>query len=193
LQDPKSGLFEQFEGFFKLKDLEWANFGNRTKSLQELLGIEGANKHQVIKQADVIMMLCLFKHEYDSKTWKANWDYYNPRTDHTYGSSLGPAIQAWAACEMGQPDLAYEHFLRSAMADLENVRGNAEDGIHAASAGGLWQAITFGFAGLNFNGKSPTINSRIPSHWERLKFSIEYRGKRYSIEIQPDKSSVTKI
>jgi len=193
LQDPKTGLFEQFEGFFKLKDLDWANFGNRTKSIQELLGIEGANKHQVIKQADVIMMLCLFKHEYDSKTWKANWDYYNPRTDHTYGSSLGPAIQAWAACEMGQPDLAYEHFLRSAMADLENVRGNAEDGIHAASAGGLWQAITFGFAGLNFNGKSPTINSRIPSHWERLKFSIEYRGKRYSIEIQPDKSSVTKI
>ena len=27
-------------------------------------------------------------------------------------------MQAWAACEMGQPDLAYEHFLRSVKADL---------------------------------------------------------------------------
>ena len=36
----------------------------------------------------------------------------------------------------------------AAQADLYNIRGNASDGIHAASAGGLWQAIVFGFAGL---------------------------------------------
>jgi trehalose/maltose hydrolase-like predicted phosphorylase len=35
--------------------------------MQEILGIEGANQHQVIKQADVIMLLCLFRDQFDQK------------------------------------------------------------------------------------------------------------------------------
>ena len=82
------------------------------------------------------------------KTVRVNYDYYNPRTDHTYGSSLGPSIQAIMACDVGKPDDAYEHFIRAVRADLRDVRGNAGDGIHAASAGGTWQAVVFGFGGL---------------------------------------------
>jgi trehalose/maltose hydrolase-like predicted phosphorylase len=185
IQDPKTRLFEQFEGFFDLMDVDWSKYKERSKSMQEILGIEGANKHQVIKQADVIMLLCLFRNEYDRDTWQVNWDYYNPRTDHSYGSSLGPAMQAWAACEMGQPDTAYEHFIRAARADLLDVRKNADDGIHAASAGGLWQAIVFGFAGLNFDNGKPVINPRLPSHWRRLSFSFQFRGQFYRVEIAP--------
>ena len=70
--------------------------------MQLLLGIEGANASQVIKQADVIMLLCLFRDDYDEKTWQKNWDTYMPITDHQYGSSLGPSFHAWAACEMNQ-------------------------------------------------------------------------------------------
>ncbi len=190
LQDLESGLFEQFEGFFELEDLDWSEYTGRTKSMQELLTIEGANQSQVIKQADIIMLLCLLRNEFSKETWQVNWDYYNPRTDHSYGSSLGPAMQAWAACEMGEPDMAYEHFMRAARADLFDVRGNANDGIHAASAGGLWQAITFGFAGLNFVDGQPTINPRLPSHWERITFKIKYHGQIYMIDIHPDKFSI---
>ncbi|MBU1660630.1 MAG: glycoside hydrolase family 65 protein [Chloroflexi bacterium] len=186
LQDPRTGLFEQFEGFFQLKDVDWPKYEGRTQSMQEILGIEGANEHQVLKQADVIMLLCLLREHFDRKTWQANWDYYNPRTDHSYGSSLGPAMQAWAACEMEQPDLAYEHFMRAARADLKDVRGNANDGIHAASAGGLWQAIAFGFAGLRFTGGHPTLKPHLPSHWQRLAFKFTYRGKTYQADIRPD-------
>jgi kojibiose phosphorylase len=151
--------------------------------MQEILGIKETNKCQVIKQADVIMLLCLLRNEFSANTWKANWDYYNPRTDHTFGSSLGPAIHAWAACEMGQPDTAYEHFLRAASVDLFNIRKNSGDGIHAASAGGLWQAIVFGFAGLDFKEGNPVINPQLPSHWRQLSFYIQYRNNRYSIDI----------
>lgn len=185
IQNPKTGLFEQFESFYDLMDVDWSKYKERSKSMQEILGIEGANKHQVIKQADVIMLLCLFRNEYDKDTWRENWDYYNPRTDHSYGSSLGPAMQAWAACEMGQPDTAYEHFIRAARADLFDVRKNADDGIHAASAGGLWQAIVFGFAGLNFENGQPVINPRLPSHWRRLSFSFQFRGQSCRVEIAP--------
>ncbi len=184
LHDPESGLIEQFEGFFELKEVDWARFAGRTESMQAILGIEGANEHQVLKQADVIALLCLLGDQFDEKTWWANWHYYAPRTDHSYGSSLGPAMHAWAACRMGKPEIAYEHFLRAARADLANIRGNAGEGIHAASAGGLWEAVVFGFAGLHLSPEGPQISPRLPAHWRRLAFKVQYRGEWKSFDIR---------
>ncbi len=181
--DPETGLIEQFEGFFDLEDVDWPAYEGRTKSMQELLDIEESNHYKVLKQADVIALLCLFDDAFDQKTWQANWDYYVPITDHAYGSSLGPAMHAWAACRMGQPDLAYEHFMRAARADLSDVRGNAWDGIHAASAGGLWEAVVFGFAGLRLTENGPTFKPQLPTHWRRVVFNIIYRGERRRIEL----------
>jgi len=182
-QDPETKLIEQFEGFFELEDLDWSLFEGRKQSMQEILGIQGANQSQVIKQADVILLLCLLHNEFDQITWQTNWEYYNPRTDHSHGSSLGPAMQSLAACKINQPDLAYEHFMRAARADLYDIRGNAIDGIHAASAGGLWQGVAFGFAGLHFTENKPQINPRLPSKWKRLSFPFIYQGVRYQVEI----------
>jgi len=188
LQDPETGLIEQFEGFFQLKEVNWPAYVGRTKSMQELLGIEDTNKYQVLKQADVIMMLCLHSEHYDKKTWQANWDYYNPRTDHSYGSSLSPAIHAWAACNSEQPELAYEHFIRAMGTDIKNVRGNSDDGIHIASAGGLWQAVIFGFAGLQLTENGPKINPRLPKRWKRLSFKVLFHGQVYEFDIRPEKN-----
>jgi kojibiose phosphorylase len=57
------------------------------------------------------------------------------------------------ACRVGDHERGYEHFLRATRADLLDVRGNAGDGIHGASAGGLWQAAVFGFGGLRVTEK----------------------------------------
>lgn len=189
LHDTQTGLIEQFEGFFQLAEVDWAQFENRSLSMQVLLGIEGANQHQVLKQPDVLMLLCLHRDRFDHLTWQANWDYYTPRTDHTYGSSLGPAIHAWAACEMDQVDEAYEHFMRAARVDIGDIRGNTGDGIHAASAGGLWQALVFGFAGLRLKQDGCVLNPRLPSHWKRLAFRIQRRGEWHSIDIRPESKS----
>ena len=74
---------------------------------------------------------------------RANWDYYTPRTDHTYGSSLAPGIQAILACRMGNPKMAYDFFMQSALLDLQDLRLNTEHGIHGATAGAVWQAVVF--------------------------------------------------
>ena len=184
--DSTTGLIEQFEGFFQLPEVEWKKFEGRTESMQSLLGIEDVNRYQVLKQADVIMLLCLLRDHFDRVTWHANWDYYNPRTDHSYGSSLSPAIHAWAACEIGEPELAYEHFMRAARSDLGDIRGNADDGIHAASAGGLWQALVFGFAGLRLTEDGYSIKPKLPSHWDRLNFKFVHRGEWHEVEIKPE-------
>jgi beta-phosphoglucomutase len=184
LHDRQSGLIEQFEGFFELKDVDWPAFMGRTQSMQEILGIEGCTEYKALKQADVIALLCLLGDQFDEKTWKANWEYYVPMTDHEYGSSLGPSMHAWAACRMNKPDEAYHHFMRAARADLLDVRGNAGDGIHAASAGGLWEVCVFGFAGMRRSEAGLTFDPKLPSHWKRLAFTINYRGEQKRVDFR---------
>jgi beta-phosphoglucomutase len=182
LEDEESGLMEQFQGYFDLRDPNLASFEPRTRSMHEILGIEGANEAQIIKQPDVMMLLFLMRDRVAPEQIRVNWDYYDPRTDHTYGSSLGPAITSIMACEMGDPDLAYEHFMRAARADLFDVRGNAGDGIHAASAGGLWQAAAMGFGGLKLTHTGWEVEARLPSHWRRLAFTFLHRGELQRVE-----------
>ncbi|MDH7473650.1 MAG: glycoside hydrolase family 65 protein [Anaerolineae bacterium] len=183
-QNTETGLMEQFDGFFDLEDLDLTSLEPRTQSVQGLLGIEGAQKVQVLKQPDVLMLLYMLDDEYDQATKRVNWDYYEPRTDHAFGSSLGPAVHAILGCQLGEIERAYEHFMRAARADLHDVRGNADAGIHAASAGGLWQAVIFGFAGLKLTPQGPIVHPRLPSHWKKLSFTIRYRGetRQYSLE-----------
>ncbi|GAB4409970.1 MAG: hypothetical protein Kow00106_03690 [Anaerolineae bacterium] len=183
-RDPATGLIEQFEGFFDLEPVAPEAIATADRSMQAILGIEGANRSQVIKQPDVIMLLCLLRDEVDARTWQVNWDAYAPLTDHRFGSSLGPSFHAWAACELGCPDEGYDYFMLAARADLHDVRGNADDGIHAASAGGLWQAAVFGFAGLRLGAEGPVVTPRLPTPWQRLSFRIRYRGQSYRVDIR---------
>jgi kojibiose phosphorylase len=177
------GLIEQFDGFFDLKAVDLEDYEPRSTSMQSLLGIEETQGYQVIKQPDVLMLLYLLEPAYDPEVVKVNWDYYTPRTDHTYGSSLGPAIQAALAGRHGDPDGAYEHFVRAIRTDLEDARGNAAQGIHAAAAGGIWQAVVFGFAGIRLTERGPAARPRLPAHWRRITFHLRYRGERYHFDL----------
>ena len=176
-------LIEQFEGYFQRRDVDLASLEPREISAQVLFGIDGCNETQVLKQPDVLMLQYLLRHDFTDEQVRVNYDYYTARTDHTFGSSLGPSIQAIMACEVGKPDDAYEHFIRAVRADLRDVRGNAGDGIHGASAGGTWQAIVFGFGGLRVTSKDWSTRPRLPKHWSRLAFRFLHRGKLQIVEI----------
>jgi kojibiose phosphorylase len=189
--DPETGIIEQSEGFFKLEDINLADYEPRTRSMQAILGIEGASKRQVLKQPDVLMLLYLLRETpgiySDIQTLQKNWDYYAPRTDITYGSSLGPAIHAALASYLGDSAEAYERFMQAALVDLEDTRRNAKEGIHAASAGGVWQAIVFGFGGVRTLNGDPQANPHLPEGWTRVKFKLQWRGQWYEFDLQPEK------
>jgi len=86
---------------------------------------------------------------------------------------------------LGLIDEAYDLFIYSATIDLDDHKGNVHDGIHAASCGGVWQAIVFGFCGLSLNADGiPTVNPRLPAHWRRVKFTVEHHGKPYTFDIR---------
>jgi kojibiose phosphorylase len=91
---------------------------------------------------------------------------------------------------MNKPQEAYEHFMLAARADLRNIRGNAGDGIHAASAGGLWQALVFGFAGLRLNPDGYTTAPCLPDHWQRLVFKFYQQGQQQIVDIQNQKEVI---
>lgn len=184
--DAETNLIEQFDGYFRLQDVNLSDYDPRSQSMQEILGIEGVSQTQVIKQPDVLMLLYVLADQIDLPTLQANYEYYYPRTDHSYGSSLGPAIQAIVASKLGLHEEAYEHFLRAALMDLKDLRGNTRDGIHAATAGGVWQAITFGFAGLKVTQNKWEINPRLPSNWQRLAFKFYFRGEIQKVDITPE-------
>ncbi len=183
LPQPADEVIEQFEGYYQRKPVDLPALEPRHISVQELLGIEGACDTQVLKQPDVLMVQYLLREHFSDQQVRANYDYYTPRTDHTYGSSLGPSIQAIMACEVGKAEDAYEHFIRAARADLFDVRKNAGDGIHAASAGGIWQAVVFGFGGLRMNDQGWEARPRLPKHWKRLAFRFIHLGKPQLVEL----------
>jgi beta-phosphoglucomutase len=190
LHNPETSLIEQCEGFFQLDDIDLAAYEPREKSIQTILGMEETNQAQVIKQPDVLMLLYLMRESadfpYNQQTLQVNWDYYAPRTDISYGSSLGPAIHAILASDLGKLQEAYECFMQAAMVDLEDKRGNTHDGIHGASAGGIWQAVVFGFGGIQFRENVPVVHPHLPPTWTRLKFKLHWRGKWHEFDLRQE-------
>jgi beta-phosphoglucomutase len=185
--DQEKGLVEQFEGFFKLKDIQLQDYEPRQRSMQAILGLSEVNKWQVLKQPDVLMLFYLMRFSqespYSADALQKNWNYYAPRTDITYGSSLGPAIHAILASDVGEN--AYEQFMQAALVDLEDTRGNAGEGIHGASAGGIWQAIVFGFGGVQCENNQLIAKPHLPAHWTRLKFHFHWRNQWQEFDLKP--------
>ncbi|WP_373538881.1 beta-phosphoglucomutase [Chamaesiphon sp.] len=186
-KDAKTGLIEQFEGFFQLKDINLNDYEPRSRSIQAVLGMDETNQTQVLKQPDVLMLLYLLRDtpEVSTEILQKNWDYYAPRTDSTYGSSLCPSIHAILASRLGATADAYQDFMQSALVDLEDTRGNTADGIHAASAGGVWQAVVFGFAGIQLTDRAPVANPHLPPNWTRLKFKLNWHGTWHNFDLSP--------
>ncbi len=187
--DAKSGLIEQFEGFFKLQDIDLSEYEPRDRSMQAVLGIDETNQRQVLKQPDVLMLLYLMRdtqaiHKHHN-VLQQNWDYYAPRTDSTYGSSLTPAIHASLAANLGDAADAYKQFMQAALTDLNDNRGNTSDGIHGASAGGVWQALVFGFGGIQLKDSAPVATPHLPPTWTRLKFKLNWRGTWHNFDLVP--------
>jgi trehalose/maltose hydrolase-like predicted phosphorylase len=183
-QDKQTKLFEQFDGFFQLEPLDQEKYQGRTTSYQAILGMKVVQYYQIIKQADVLMLLTTLDQQFDLKTKKVNWDYYYPITDHDYGSSLTPAFHVILACELGLVETAYHMFMKGALVDLEDQRGNSDEGIHCACAGAVWQAAILGFAGLLITDDGYTTTPRLPDDWTRLSFTCFHKGKQILIDLR---------
>jgi kojibiose phosphorylase len=181
--DPRTGLIEQFQGYFGLEDIDLTEYEPRTAPMDVLLGRERIQQSKIIKQPDVLMLLYLLGDRFSPEVVEANFRYYEPRTGH--GSSLSPPIHAAMAARLGHVELAKRYFDQTAELDLANSQGNAAGGVHAAALGGLWQAVVFGFMGLSLSGDTPRLEPRLPTTWRGLHVHFAWRGRRFAAGVRP--------
>jgi kojibiose phosphorylase len=186
--DPESGVIEQFDGYFGLEDIRPEALRTRLIDPDEYWGWpNGIAVHtQVLKQADVIQLLAMLD-GFPKKVLTANYEYYEPRTEH--GSSLSPSVHALVAGKAGHQEEAYRYFLESAGIDLYNESkkvmsgGSFLGGIHTAAAGGVWLIIVKGFAGFELTDTGVSFAPALPEAWDGFAFNLQVRGCRLQVRI----------
>jgi alpha,alpha-trehalose phosphorylase len=144
-------------------------------------------RFQVLKQADVVLALFLQGDHFSLEQKKADFEYYDPIT--TGDSTLSGVVQSIIAAEVGYRELALRYFHNALFVDLADLHGNASDGVHVASTGGVWNALVYGFAGMrDYNGLI-TFDPRLPEAWHSLTFRITLRGTRLRVRLDRDSIS----
>ncbi len=176
-----SPLYEQFAGYFGKEYIDLSAYTPQQGTMEVLYGQERLHGSQIIKQADVVMLTALVPEAFAPEVIAANFRYYEPRTAH--GSSLSPAMHAVVAARLGEVEMARRYFHRAAAIDLGNSMRNAANGVHIATAGGLWMAAAQGFAGLIATPDGLRFDPHLPAGWSALRFPVQWRGRHVRCEI----------
>ena len=190
-QPNEQGVLPQDSTYLTLPEIDLTKYRNQARigtiyqdyNQEQIVGI------QVTKQADVMVLFYLLEEQFPYAVKKASWDYYEPRTLHD--SSLSLSTHSVLACDIGDTELGYAMFEKACGIDLSNDDPHSSDaGIHAASCGGLWQCVVYGFGGLRMLGGKLRINPRLPEKWNRLVYRICWRGQRLKVEATKERVTV---
>ncbi len=146
-------------------------------------------RFQVLKQADVVLAMFLQGDRFTQEQKRANFEYYDPIT--TGDSTLSAVVQSIVAAEVGYHEVALDYFHNAMYVDLGDLHDNTVDGLHVASAGGIWSALVFGFAGMKDRNGRLSFDPRLPDGWSHLRFPLAWRGSRMLVEVEPGAISFT--
>ncbi|MET2010309.1 glycosyl hydrolase family 65 protein [Microbacterium chocolatum] len=141
-------------------------------------------RYQVLKQADVVLALFLQGNHFSPEDKLADFEYYDPLT--TGDSTLSAVVQSILAAEVGYQELALEYFRQSIFVDLADLHHNAADGVHVASAGGVWTALVSGFGGMRDHFGELSFDPRLPADWPELAFTLHWHGTRLEVVLTRD-------
>ena len=146
-------------------------------------------RFQVLKQADVVLAQFLRGSEFTAEEKRADFEYYDPIT--TGDSSLSAVVQSIMAAEVGHQEAALDYFRAGLFVDLGNLHGNTSDGVHIASAGGVWNALVHGFGGMRHDEGRIGFDPRLPAQWPELSFPLTVRGSRFRVRLVREEISFT--
>ncbi|MDR0299909.1 MAG: glycoside hydrolase family 65 protein [Streptococcaceae bacterium] len=158
--------------------------------IHENYNTEQVNQIQVTKQADVLLLMLLFEGLFDKKLKLKNFDYYEPKTTHD--SSLSLSTHAILSADLGKLEQSYDFFKRACDIDMGDYMRSSDDGIHAASLGGIWQMTIFGYGGVRMVDGKLRIEPHLPAEWSMLDFGFDYQGESLSVSVNHDGFTVQK-
>ncbi len=187
--DDELGINPQDSEFLELEPWDWES--TPPENFPLLLNYHPLviYRHQVLKQADVVLAMFLRSERFSVEQKRRNFDFYDPIT--TGDSSLSSCVQAVVAAEVGYDELALEYFTRALYLDLCDSHGNTADGVHVANAGGVWAGIVNGFAGMVEQGNHLEFSPRLPRSWDGVNFQLRRHGTTIRVDLDPDGLTLT--
>jgi alpha,alpha-trehalose phosphorylase len=141
-------------------------------------------RHQVAKQADLVLALVLAGDDISLERKRRAFDHYSRVTVHD--STLSDCSFAILASEVGRGEAAMRHFRAAAFVDLHDLHNNSHHGAHMAAMGGSWQALVWGFGGFRPRDGVPGFAPTVPSEWTSYSFTMLWRGTRLRIDVDRD-------
>ncbi|NTV98346.1 MAG: glycoside hydrolase family 65 protein, partial [Chlorobiaceae bacterium] len=208
----QEGIIEQFDGYMKLKELDWTRYISRYGNIHRMdriLKAEGdtPDNYKVAKQPDVLMTFytlspgevaeMLQKNGYNVPDAYAlvrkNYAYYEPRTSH--GSTLSKVVHCIISSYLQDGhETAWKWFMEALKSDiLDTQGGTTQEGIHCGVMAGTIDTVMRYFAGISFYNEKLNVHPNLPEHWKELKLSVCFRKNRYSIIIRKNDISATLI
>jgi alpha,alpha-trehalose phosphorylase len=179
--DEELGIHEQDDSFLSKRPWDFA--GTPAENYPLLLHYHPLviYRHQVCKQADVVLALLLLSNEFTLEDKRRDFDFYERVTTHD--SSLSSCIFSMVAAEVGYHDKAYAYFMETARLDLDNTHGNTEYGVHTAAMAGTWLGVAYGFAGMRIDGDGLRFAPVLPQQWRGYRFKVHVHGALLEVEV----------
>ncbi len=186
-----NGIIPQDDTFLGKKEIDIGKY--RDDNIKQSILLDYTRSQivdlQVLKQADVVMLLCTMRRLFDERTMKASWEYYEKRTIHD--SSLSSAVHSLAACYFKNTGHGYSFFKAACGIDMGQNPVSSDAGIHAAAMGGIWMAAVMGFGGFFNNEGQLELDPMLPEEWSRMSYSIYWRGRKLLVDASRDGVAVT--
>jgi alpha,alpha-trehalose phosphorylase len=179
--DAALGIHEQDDSFLSKKAWDFAATPKENYPLLLHYHPLVIYRHQVCKQADVVLALLLLSDEFSLDDKRRDFDYYERVTTHD--SSLSSCIFSIVAAEVGYRDKAYDYFLETARLDLDNTHGNTEYGVHTAAMAGTWLGVAYGFAGMRLSETGLRFAPTLPERWTAYRFKVHVRGALLEVAV----------
>ncbi|MCK4750831.1 MAG: glycoside hydrolase family 65 protein, partial [Bacteroidales bacterium] len=190
-QPDQDSIIPQNDSYMKKKIIDLSKYKNQEQvaTIFKDYSIDQINEIQVTKQASVVMLLYLLEHKFTQDIKLANFHFYEARTLHD--SSLSLSTHAVLASDVDEPDLAYRLFRNASEIDLGPNMKSSDEGIHAASLGGIWQIVACGFGGLRMVGGKLRIDPSLPDQVKSVTYPVRWKGTPLEVNVSDGSVSVS--
>ena len=181
---------EEFEGYAALPDTQLRSDKKRGPQFADEAERESAENlqnfaSQVVKQADIVLLMSMFPEDFSTDVKRAAFQYYEPRTVHESSLSYGP--HAVVAAHLGKTSISADFIARASRYNLDfTPLDDYSNGLHLSAYAGAWQGLVEGLAGLDLVADQLAFRPRLPADWDAYHFTLEFRGRRLRISVIGD-------
>jgi len=200
-----NGIISQFEGYEKLRELDWEDYRTRYGNIQRLDLIlesenDSANRYKLSKQADVLMLFYLFSAEelgelflrlgypFEYETIPKNVTYYTARSSQ--GSTLSRVVDGWVLARSDRAR-SMNFFAQALQSDTSDIQqGTTAEGVHLGAMAGSVDLMQRVSTGIEVRGDILRLNPQLPQEMKRLDLRIRYRGHSLDLRLTGDSLTI---